>query len=893
MSATTLSPYELLGAKPSPNEDGLPYRLAYRDRIQELKEGKISNDRFRLICRAYETLSVYNKRKNYDENKVWISDVPLAKYTLQQLAAEPVLASQLKSRLQNATLAEINQQDPNSGHTPLYCAARAGNLDAVIYLTEQGAEPDLLQKLGSSALHVSCFYGHPEIVRCLLECGANYQKQNSFGNLPERESMNGHVKNTLRSLKNDPFIQAGANQLDWFKENIHQIPNHIDEQYYRQRQTLLHCACKKGFLDLARWLIEECQASLDIVDINLNSALHLAAYGKHQSIVEYLLHQGANPLLINKWGMTAEQEGIRHGKIISNSFQTMRNQDMFQMAADGIHWWFAYYFDDTSLDMTNSDGTSLLYIACRCGQFLVAKWLLEHGANVNIQLVSNSKSTPLHGAAFNGHLEIVELLLNYGADVNIKNNFGETVFDNAQTDEIKQFLKQYHENLSENKILSVHLFGDGRTDGYEPVAKLQLPVDATRNDLRKAMPQLLRNKYNSFSIARRPLHFETEDMTVISAFCRARYGKTKFIEFPLCITVHESPRYIHSGHILSDEVLDYSSREFYGKFSSQCQTSTINVAGQLNEKQTFTCGNLLFTFPVNCTNNNISIEIEYINSPNFNTFKLPECVCLFRTKYQSKKGGQLNEMPNVQWKNGGNVRLYNWISSQPYWFTDKTKHTYLPYIDGIHAFICHIDVIPSQLSLPPDLFIQAAVAQPLHIRDDPVYCRCLKIREHNKNTFPHIAYHGTSIGVILSILMDGLVMPSTVVSSGVRVCPPKGHIARGLEAFGIKDFANGIFVSPSIHYCSDPVYAVTFSDDDQRLIAVLECSIKRNLFDKFSSTVKDYKPHPTDDPNGLEWRLTNPAAIEIISVLFIPQVKSRIAIAKLRANKLGVNPNDL
>jgi hypothetical protein len=49
--------------------------------------------------------------------------------------------------------------------------------------------------------------------------------------------------------------------------------------------------------------------------------------------------------------------------------------------------------------------------------------------------------------------------------------------------------------------------------------------------------------------------------------------------------------------------------------------------------------------------------------------------------------------------------------------------------------------------------------------------------------------------------------------------------------------------------------------------------------------------HPDDNVKAIEWRLTNPAAIEIISILFIPVIKSRIAAARLRANKLGVDPN--
>ncbi|CAF1433277.1 unnamed protein product [Rotaria sp. Silwood1] len=119
-------------------------------------------------------------------------------------------------------------------------------------------------------------------------------------------------KYTLQQLAVEPYLELQLKQR--LQNNIQE---HIDVQYHVQRQTLLHCACKKGHFDLAKWLIEARSAKLDLVDINLNSALHLAAYGGHTSIVQYLLYRGANSTLINKWGMTAEQEGIVHGTRIT------------------------------------------------------------------------------------------------------------------------------------------------------------------------------------------------------------------------------------------------------------------------------------------------------------------------------------------------------------------------------------------------------------------------------------------------------------------------------------------------------------------------------------------------------------------------------------------------
>ncbi|CAF1103316.1 unnamed protein product [Rotaria sordida] len=890
MASTTSTPYEILRAQKADNNYKL--RVAYRARIHEYKEDrlkspenrKVTAEQFRLICRAYEAVSDHNKRKKYHNTDEWISHIPLPDYTLQQLAAEPELVDELKRRLQNATLNTINTQDPLTGYTPLYCAARACNIEAVYYLIEQGAESDLPQRTGSTALHVSAFYGHPEIVRCLLESGADYRKENSGKSTAEAESYDDNVKQMFANLKTTLFVQAAANQLAWLKTNFDNTKYHIDEQYYVQRQTLLHCACKKGYLDLVQWLIKERSASLNIVDVNLNSALHLAAYGGHNSVVEYLLNQGTNPLLENKWCMTAEGEGSLHGEQIKNLFKSMRKRDMFKMAADGILWWFEYYFDDKSPNTVNDDGTSVLYVACRHGQTSIAKWLLDKGANVNIKLLKNPESTPLHGAVYHGHISTVDLLLSYEANINIKNKNGAIAFDEARTNEMIKHVQQYRNNLEDNKFFDVHLYGDGKKSGNEPLAKLKIHCHADYNELVNAIPDSMRPKYPCFSIARRPLIFEDDKTTVLSAVYRARCGASRFFQLPLCITAHEKARYMNAGHYLRDDLSLSDAKELDQTFKAECPKFTMKIFPSTTS-QTFTIKNLSFTFPSNCVDKDVIIDVDYKMPPDIDTGKLPGCVCLFQTRYVSRY--KLNDMPTVSLINEPNARLYHLAPLSSYWFSYRTGHARLMSIgETIHAFIRHVDIIPSQFTLPPDMFIQAAVGQLFHIRDKPVSCLCLKICEHNKGKFPHIAYHGTNIKVIESILMDGLVMPSTVVSSGFRVCPPENHIARGVEAFGIKDFSNGIFVTPSIYYCSDPAYAITFTYKDERLIAVLECTVKKESFSTHPSTVKTYVAHKGDDINAIEWRLENTAHIEIISVLLIPVIKSKTEAVKARTEKL-------
>ncbi|CAF3825732.1 unnamed protein product, partial [Adineta steineri] len=129
MASVDKSPYEILDVPQDINYVKL--RGVYRTKIHEHKQKKISAINFRRICRAYETLSDFDKRKRYDSQKEWISELSIENYTPQQLAAEPDLLRDLKQRLRTANLTQLNAQDPVTGHTTLYTAARSGNLAAV------------------------------------------------------------------------------------------------------------------------------------------------------------------------------------------------------------------------------------------------------------------------------------------------------------------------------------------------------------------------------------------------------------------------------------------------------------------------------------------------------------------------------------------------------------------------------------------------------------------------------------------------------------------------------------------------------------------------------------------------------------------------------------------
>ena len=68
-------------------------------------------------------------------------------------------------------LTKIKQM--NSGKTPLYLAAGNGHLDVVRHLVEVGADKDRAENEGATPLYVAAQNGHLDVVRHLVEVGAD------------------------------------------------------------------------------------------------------------------------------------------------------------------------------------------------------------------------------------------------------------------------------------------------------------------------------------------------------------------------------------------------------------------------------------------------------------------------------------------------------------------------------------------------------------------------------------------------------------------------------------------------------------------------------------------------------------------------------------------------
>lgn len=128
----------------------------------------------------------------------------------------------------------------------------------------------------------------------------------------------------------------------------------------------------------------------------------------------------------------------------------------------------------------------------------------------------------------------------------------------------------------------------------------------------------------------------------------------------------------------------------------------------------------------------------------------------------------------------------------------------------------------------------------------------LSVKYFDENTC--VAYHGVRLNSLPSILRDGFKLPSE--STGV-----KKFVIRCPTIFDISNFANAIFVSPSIKYAS--FYGINKGKYNHKniQIIVLQCRVKPNSYTVHPNTTYYDVNDPHYNNDIIEWRIANPKNI--------------------------------
>lgn len=347
--------------------------------------------------------------------------------------------------------ANVEQHNEN-GHTPLMESASAGHVGVARILLRAGAGINThSNEFKESALTLACYKGHLEMVKFLLEAGADQEhKTDEMHTALMEASMDGHVEVARLLLDSgaqvnmpaDSFespltlaacgghvdlaallIERGANLeevndegytplMEAAREGHEEMVGlllangaYINAQTEETQETGLTLACCGGFLEVADFLIK---AGANI-ELGCSTPLMEAAQEGHLDLVRYLLKAGANVHATTGTGDTALTYACENG-------HTDVAEALLEHGAE--------------LEHESEGGRTPLMKAARAGYLCTVQFLISKGADVN-RATSTNDHTVLSLACAGGHLAVVELLLAHGADPAHKLKDGSTMIIEA------------------------------------------------------------------------------------------------------------------------------------------------------------------------------------------------------------------------------------------------------------------------------------------------------------------------------------------------------------------------------------------------------------------------------------------------------------------------------
>jgi ankyrin repeat protein len=355
--------------------------------------------------------------------------------------------------------------------TRLVDAVKNHDKDTVRSLLKEHVDVNAPEADGTSALHWAAHSNDLETVQLLLRAGANAKAESRYGVTPISEAATYGSAALIEAL-----LKAGADANTLTTE---------------RGQTVLMTAARSGNLAAVKLLLEHGADANAKENVRGQTSLMLAAAEDHPDIVKLLIAHGADPKLrssdrdttppklmagtpaapISRGGLTALVFAARQGSIESATALIDAGADINQGDADGNnplliailnnHDELAQILIDKGADVNavNKDGRSPLFTAVdahdvdwsdrplvketdKVSSFDVIKSLIDHKANVNVQLTAVSiikkaaqdsadrtlsiGATPFMRAARSGDVELMRLLLDHGADPKLANKDGVT-----------------------------------------------------------------------------------------------------------------------------------------------------------------------------------------------------------------------------------------------------------------------------------------------------------------------------------------------------------------------------------------------------------------------------------------------------------------------------------
>ena len=311
--------------------------------------------------------------------------------------------------------ANVNARD-SKNVTVLQLAAVLGNEDIVRLLLDMGANPNgnLVSAATNSdtPLHDAVRFARMKIVRLLLDNGAEVNARAEHG---------GTALQSAAALENEEIVrlllEKGAS------------PNGITTSSSVNCDTPLHVAARTGNFTIVSLMLET-GADIQARDKNGDTPLDIAISKKDEDILRLLLQQGGDINTPLQAAILREDEDkvrwlLLQGEVDVNAKDEESGFSALQVAVLRANMAIILLLLEKGADV---DG-NVLNIAILEEKETVIRLLLDNGADPNT--MTPDGNTVLMGAVSRGKRAIIQLLLHAGADINARSASGVTVLQAA------------------------------------------------------------------------------------------------------------------------------------------------------------------------------------------------------------------------------------------------------------------------------------------------------------------------------------------------------------------------------------------------------------------------------------------------------------------------------
>lgn len=322
-------------------------------------------------------------------------------------------------------------------HNPLRVAAQFGRTDICKYLIDTFHVDVDDRESGSGIPIIVDALGNPEVVRLLIDSGADLDSQISLSGVSvsgsaevlENASILHYAVTTSMPETVDLLIERGVDFLP--------TANYVTDN---RRFTAFDIAAKSGNFKNLSVLVNHSKFKTVAPEVRkklLSKSLCVGA--SHPRIAGLLLEKGADPnaqcdgfsvmqLAVSKLFDDSDANMITTKEVVSVLTEFGASIDIYSAAGIGNESKVASILKNnpaTEVDVFGPNGLAPIHCAVVMNDVEIVKQLLNAGCDVDIRDLEHTE-TALHLASYHRRSEIAKVLLDSGANVNVLDKHGRT-----------------------------------------------------------------------------------------------------------------------------------------------------------------------------------------------------------------------------------------------------------------------------------------------------------------------------------------------------------------------------------------------------------------------------------------------------------------------------------